>query len=161
IRVLLECAYFSPRGIRRASRRHGIHTESSHRFERGVDPADVPSVLAHAASLLTALAGGKAVPGSILAGVAVATPPSITLRARRLDALIGVHVPFGEATKILESLGFEVRNARGEGEVAEAIVTPPTYRPDVAGEADLIDEVLRIRGLDAVPTVLPAIRAQP
>jgi phenylalanyl-tRNA synthetase beta chain len=155
-RVLLECAYFTPRGIRRSSRRHALHTESSHRFERGVDPADVPEVLAHAASLLTQLAGGKAVPGSILAGVPVAQPAPIKLRSSRLDALVGAPVPFGEAAQILERLGFAVRAAGGEAEVV-----PPTHRPDIAGEADLVDEIVRIRGLDQIPTVLPAIRPQP
>ncbi|MEJ7735507.1 MAG: phenylalanine--tRNA ligase beta subunit-related protein, partial [Polyangiaceae bacterium] len=72
-RVLLECAHFTPRGIRRTARRHAMHTEASHRFERGVDPGAIPDVLAHAASLLTELAGGAAVPGSILAGPGV--PP--------------------------------------------------------------------------------------
>jgi phenylalanyl-tRNA synthetase beta chain len=160
-RVLLECAYFTTRGVRRSARRHAIHTESSHRFERGVDPGDLPDVLAHAASLLTALAGGKAVPGSILAGVPLAKPAAIPFRARRMNALLGVTVPFAEATGILDRLGFSVGEARGQGEDAEAEVVPPTHRPDIGGEADLIDEVLRIRGVDGVPTVLPAIRPQP
>jgi phenylalanyl-tRNA synthetase beta chain len=159
-RVLLECAYFSPRGVRRSSRRHGLHTDSSHRFERGVDPADVPEALAHAASLLTRLASGRAVPGTILAGVPVAGPPPITLRARRMNALLGAKVEMAEAAKILTSLGFEVRAERGEGEDAEAEVVAPTFRPDVHGEADLVDEVMRVRGMDSIPTVLPAIRPQ-
>lgn len=156
-RVLLECAYFTPRGIRRTARRHGLHTESSHRFERGVDPADVPDVLAHAASLFTTLASGKAVPGTILAGVPVRRASPILLRSARMDALVGAPVPFGEAKEILGSLGFEVG---GGGDDAEAMVVPPPHRSDIAGEADLIEEVVRIRGLDEVPTVLPAIRPQ-
>lgn len=155
-RVLLECAYFTSRGIRRSARRHGIHSESSHRFERGVDPADLPEVLAHAASLLTKLASGKAVPGTILAGVPLALPAPIKLRSARLDALVGAPVPFAEALQILERLGF-----RAQAAGAEALVVPPTHRPDIAGEADLIDEIVRIRGLDSIPTVLPAIRPQP
>jgi phenylalanyl-tRNA synthetase beta chain len=159
-RVLLECAYFTTRGVRRSARRHGIHTESSHRFERGVDPADAPDVLAHAASLLTALAGGRAVPGVILAGLPVATAAPIRLRGARLDALVGAPVPFAEATGILAALGFHVSAPSGGAAAAEAQVTPPTHRPDIAGEADLIDEVVRVRGLDKIPTALPAIRPQ-
>lgn len=159
-RVLLECAYFSPRGIRRSSRRHAIHTESSHRFERGVDPADIPEVLAHAASLLTSLAGGKAVPGMIVAGVPVVEPAQIRLREGRMRALLGADVPMAEAAKILGGLGFEVTGVRAEGTDVVADVKPPTNRPDVQGEADLIDEVIRVRGIDALPTVLPAIRPQ-
>ena len=156
-RVLLECAYFTTRGVRRSARRHAIHTDASHRFERGVDPADIPDVLAHAASLLTQLAKGRAVPGRILAGVPVARPAAITLRSARMDSLVGAPVPFDEATKILERLGFAV-SAVAPGEVS---ATPPTHRPDIAGEADLIEEVVRVRGLDKIPTVLPAIRPQP
>jgi phenylalanyl-tRNA synthetase beta chain len=156
-RVLLECAYFWPRGVRRSSRRHGLHTESSHRFERGVDPGAVPDVLAHAASLLTTLAGGSAVPGSILAGVALADRAPIRLRSARLDALVGAPVPFREAVGILKRLGCRVVVDRE----AEADLVPPTHRPDLEREVDLVEEVVRVRGLDAIPTVLPAIRPQP
>ncbi len=107
-RVLLECAYFTPRGVRRSSRRHGIHSESSHRFERGVDPADIPDVLAHAASLLTALGGGSAIPGTILAGIPVAAPAVTRLREARINALVGAPIPLAEAKKILGDLGFQV-----------------------------------------------------
>ncbi len=151
-RVLLECAYFTTRGVRRSSRRHALHTESSHRFERGVDPGDLPDVLAHSASLLTALAGGKAVSGTLVAGVPLAQPAPLRLRASRMNALLGMEVPFAEATTILERLGFAVTVQDGG---AEAQVVPPTHRPDIAGEADLIEEVLRIRGVDSGPHRAP------
>ena len=155
-RVLLECAYFTPRGVRRSARRHGIHTESSHRFERGVDPADIPDVLAHSASILTSLTSGKAVPGVLLAGVGVAPRKVVTLRSAKLDALLGTPVPFTEATRILGALGFDATSVLPDS----AEIAVPTFRPDIQGEADLVDEVLRIRGLDSVPTVLPSIRPQ-
>jgi phenylalanyl-tRNA synthetase beta chain len=160
-RVLLECAYFTPRGVRRAARRHGMHTESSHRFERGVDPGRLPQVLAHATTLLTRLCGGKAVPQPILAGVPFTERPPVTLRAARMNALLGTEVPLEEATGILRRLGFSVREVRGEGERGEAAIVPPPHRPDIQGEADLIEEVIRVRGLGTVPTVLPALRPQP
>ena len=158
-RVLLECAYFTTRGVRRSARRHAIHTESSHRFERGVDPGDLPDVLAHAASLLTALAGGKAVSGTIVAGLPLLPSAPIRLRGARMNALIGMEIPFAEAVTVLERLGFAVSVIEGSAP-PEAMVVPPTHRPDIGGEADLIEEVLRIRGVDTVPTVLPAIRPQ-
>ncbi len=158
-RVLLECAYFTPRGVRRAARRHGIHSESSHRFERGVDPADIPDVLAHAASLLTALSAGSAIPGTILAGVPVAVPAPIRLREARINALVGAPIPFAEAKKILVDLGFEVAPSL-DADAHEVVVTTPTHRPDIAGEADLIEEIVRVRGLDSVPNKLPAIQPQ-
>lgn len=152
-RILLECAYFEPRGVRRASRRHGLHTESSHRFERGVDHGDTAHALAEAAALVTELAGGAAVKQSSVVVKKALTRPTIRLRSNRLDQLLGVHVPFGEANDVLVRLGFEVK---GDGSEFQAVV--PSHRPDVSREVDLIDEVLRVRGIDSVPTVLPAIR---
>jgi len=156
-RVLFECAYFIPRGVRRTSRRHGLHTESSHRFERGVDPGDVADVLAQSGSLATSLAGASAVPGAIHARRDRIEQPTVRLRQQRLDSLLGVHVALEEASTILQRLGFEVIGPR-EGAL-DAVV--PTHRPDVSREADLIEEVARIRGLDSIPTVLPAIHPQP
>jgi phenylalanyl-tRNA synthetase beta chain len=157
-RVLIECAYFAPRGIRRSSRRHGLHTESSHRFERGVDRGDTPDVLAHTASLIVDLAGGAAIPGAIHQFESAPPERVVELRSSRLDALLGVAVPFGEATSILKRLGFGVQPSSGEDVVS---VNVPTFRPDVSREVDLIEEVARVRGLDAIPTVLPAIRPAP
>jgi phenylalanyl-tRNA synthetase beta chain len=160
-RVLIECAYFEPRGVRRSGRRHGLHTEASHRFERGVDPRGVPDVLAQTASLLTNLAGGSGVPDSIIAGVAPAEPPTITLRHPRMTALLGLDISLTEATRTLTRLGFTVRPPRQDETGAATIdVLPPSHRPDIKLEADLIEEVVRVRGLDDVPTVLPAIRPQ-
>lgn len=160
-RVLIECAYFTPRGIRRSSRRHGLHTEASHRFERGVDPSAVPDVLAQTASLITSLASGAAVPGTIVAGVGAPEPARIRLRSRRMTALLGTAVPFAEASAILTRLGCAVRVTEGTGEDITAEVVAPHHRPDLTLEADLIEEVIRVRGLDTVPTELPAIRPQP
>jgi phenylalanyl-tRNA synthetase beta chain len=156
-RVLLECAYFAPRGIRRSARRHGMHTESSHRFERGVDPSAIPDVLAHAASLLTELAGGSAVPGSIMEGPGVPRPAPIPLRSARMNALLGVEVPMAEATATLVRLGCALQGGTDGGAVQ---VVPPTHRPDLRLEADLIEEVVRVRGLESIPAVLPAIKPQ-
>jgi len=152
-RVLFECAYFEPRGVRRASRRHGLHTESSHRFERGVDPGDVGEVLAHAASLATELAGGGAVAGDIHIRTKPITRPVVPLRGARLEHIVGAPVPWKESVAVLERLGCEAR-ATGE---ATADVTVPTHRPDVTREIDLIEEVARVRGFDAIPAVLPAV----
>jgi phenylalanyl-tRNA synthetase beta chain len=156
-RVLIECAYFSPRGIRRTSRRHGLHTEACHRFERGVDRGDTPDVLAHAASLIVDLAGGAAVSGTIHKFEEPAPERKLTLRSSRLDALLGAPVPFVEAVGILKRLGFLAEPSADPG---SATFSVPTHRPDVEREVDLIEEVARVRGLDAIPSVLPAIRPQ-
>jgi phenylalanyl-tRNA synthetase beta chain len=144
-RVLLECAYFSPRGIRRTSRRHGLQSESSYRFER-------------AKALLSEIAGGAAVPGSIFVRGAALERPKIRLRGRRLDAILGAPVPLDEAQSILGRLGFGVtRVDQGEPLLD---VEGASYRPDISREIDLIEEVARIRGFDAIPTTLPAISPQ-
>ncbi len=156
-RVLLECAYFAARGVRRTGRRHGISTESSFRFERGTDHGGVSAVLIRARSLLTQLAGGAAVSGEIHARGELPELPEITLRSARLNALLGYDVPFADALRILEALGFEVL----ERSDTDARVRGASWRPDVSIEADLIEEVARIRGLDEIPTELPSIPPQP
>ena len=157
--VLLECAYFEPRGVRRVSRRHGLHTESSHRFERGVDRGGLQDALAHAAALIADVAGGAVVAGPTHECADPPPPRSAKLRSARLDALLGAAVPFDEAVSILGRLGFGVREKSGKPAVATFEL--PTFRQDVGREADLIEEVARVRGLDVIPTVLPAIKPQP
>lgn len=161
-RVLFEVAWFDPRGVRRTARRHGMHTESSHRFERGVDPGDVARVLDRAVALTVQLAGGQATKGRIhVQGARISGEPlaperkAIRLRGHRIEDLLGIQVPFTEALGILERLGCEV--PKNEGSAADVLV--PSHRPDLGREVDLVEEVARVRGIDAVPAQLPAIRA--
>lgn len=162
-RVLFECAYFEPRGVRRSARRHGMHTESSHRFERGVDPGDVAHVLDAAVAMTAELSPGASVArGRVhVQGSRVAAEPapperrSITLRARRVAQLVGVDVPWGDQLGILERLGCDITKK----DDASATILAPTHRPDLGREADLVEEVIRVHGMDAVPAELPAIRA--
>jgi phenylalanyl-tRNA synthetase beta chain len=155
-RVLIECAYFAPRGIRRTSRRHGLHSEASHRFERGCDPGAVPDVLAHTASLMTRLCGAKAVPEVILEGAPPSAPPPIRLRLERIARLLGVAVDPDEARDILERLGCAVTPRDG----ALDVVTP-SHRPDLSIEEDLVEEVMRVWGIERVPTRTRALSPAP
>lgn len=157
MRVLLECAYFTPRGIRRTSRRHGLSTESSFRFERGADFGGVPRVLDRAKSLLSSLASGAPTEDAVVAKGKPLDVPSIRLRSARLNALLGTQVPFSEATGILGRLGFATERVEDGPDGPTATVRGASFRPDIAQEIDLIEEVARIRGLEAIPTVLPAI----
>jgi len=159
--VLLECAYFAPRGIRRSARRLGMHTESSHRFERGTDHGTTELVLLRARAMLCQLSGGVAAPGTLRADGAAIELPTIELRSDRIDKLLGVPVPFKEAVRTLSRLGLAVEYLREVGHgVKQAVVRGASHRPDVSIEQDLIEEIARIRGLDEIPTVLPGIAPQ-
>ena len=161
-RVLFEVAWFDPRSVRRTGRRHGMHTESSHRFERGVDPGDVAQVLEQAVAMTLSLAGGNAAKHRVhVQDTRIAGEPTpsarraITLRAHRLADLLGIDVPFTEAVAILERLGCTVVSKNDES----CDVLVPTHRPDLGREVDLVEEVIRVRGMDAIPAELPAVRA--
>jgi phenylalanyl-tRNA synthetase beta chain len=151
--VLLECAYFNPTGIRRASRRHALHTESSHRFERGVNWGGIAEVLERAKSLLCQFAEATAVSANLIATGASLEVPTISLRAAQLQRLLGISVPLPKAVGVLQRLGFRVV-ASAE---TEARLEAPSHRPDVNLEADLIEEVARVIGYDQIPSALPRI----
>jgi len=151
--VLIECAYFDPPSIRRTSRRLGLHTDSSHRFERGVDPKAIPRVLASAASLIAELGGG-AVATTAIDRVASAQPPTlIHFRPRRATQVLGTPVSTDESRRILRSLGCRVVEESDDAITAEA----PSWRPDLRREVDLIEEVARVRGYDQIPTAVPRV----
>lgn len=152
--VLIECAYFDPRSIRRTSRRLGLHTDSSHRFERGVDPEAVPHVLASAASLIAELGGGAAATTAIDRVARPFEPASIRLRPARAAQLLGTPVSVEESLRILKSLGCRVVDESESEITADA----PSWRPDLRREVDLIEEVARVRGYDEIPTAVPRVR---
>ncbi|MEM9070336.1 MAG: phenylalanine--tRNA ligase subunit beta [Myxococcota bacterium] len=158
--VVIECAYFDPRSVRRTSRRLDLHTDASHRFERGVDPNDVPYVLARAASLMAQVSG----PGTFALRDAIDANPApierrtLTLRRSVLRGLLGIEVPSDRVTAILGALGCEIVE-----ETEDAVtVRAPSWRPDLgayasAGEADLVEEVGRIYGYDKIPFEVPRV----
>jgi phenylalanyl-tRNA synthetase beta chain len=151
-RVLIECAYFDPRSVRRTSKRTGLRTDSSHRFERGVDPEDVRAVLAHTLTLIADLTGATAV-ASGLDVVAQPLPARvIRLRSARVRALLGTPVPAELASRWLAAIGCSA-TADDQGWQ----VTAPSHRPDITREIDLIEELARLTGYDALPSELPRI----
>ena len=151
--VVLECASFEPRGVRRTARRLGFHTESSHRFERGTDVTAVPDVASLAVSMFCALAGGSAAAGTVDVYPTPYTPAALTMRLSRAEALLGVAVSHDEAARALTALGFGVA---GDGDALA--VTAPAHRSDISREVDLIEEVARVRGVDKIPPTLPPTR---
>lgn len=146
VRVLLESAYFQPATVRRTSRRHGLHTEASHRFERGADIEGVTKALDRAAALIAELGGGTVLAGRIDAYPAKVEPRVVPLRPNAPARLLGSAVPAEEVDRILAGLGF-VKVPTGW--------LVPSWRVDVQREEDLVEEVARIRGYDAIPSVLP------
>ncbi len=145
--VLLEAAYFRPQTIRRTSRRLDKSTDSSYRFERGMDPKKLTAALNRAAQLMASLAGGTVLRGHIDAVGRVPEKEPITLRLERLNEALGVELSGRQVTDVLTPLGFEVQRSDRE-EIQLAI---PSHRVDVSLEADIVEEVARIYGYDRIP----------
>jgi phenylalanyl-tRNA synthetase beta chain len=145
--VLIESAYFDPVATRRAVRRLGLRSESSHRFERGVDPARVDWASRRAAHLIQEVAGGDVCEGALdFDAGTLPGPKRVTLRLARLRHVAGVDIPRRQAARLLHGLGMEVIETETTLEV-----TVPTARAEVAREIDLIEEVIRTFGYDKVP----------
>jgi len=151
--VLLESAYFDPVTIRRGSRRLGLSTEASYRFERGVDPEGTPLALKRCLSLIVSLAGGKVAGGFIDAGERSFGRSQIELRVERTNRLLGTDLAAEIMGKHLSSLQMEVREKGGN-----LAVTPPSFRMDIEREIDLVEEVARIEGYKKIPVTYPAVR---
>ncbi len=149
--VLIEAAWFSPLSIRRTARRLGLSTDASHRFERGMDPDGVLAAQGLAVHLLEELAGGRAVPGMVDCHPAPWTRKTLELRYQRVERLLG-YDPGREA--IREALS-ALQLAPEDGAAGRVRVLVPSYRVDLAYEADLVEEVARHLGLDRLPSTLP------
>lgn len=149
--VMLEAAHFAPSAIIGRSRRLGLHTDAAHRFERGVDPELPRIAIERATRLILDIAGGK--PGPVQSAELRAhlpQPQVIALRRARLARVLGTQVDDAEVARILGALGLVVEAADDGWKV-----TTPARRFDLAIEEDLIEEVARIHGYDAIPTTLP------
>ncbi len=153
--VALEAAWWEPLAVRRGARMLGVHTEASHRFERGADIAAGPAAIDRLVHLLAKIGGGGARPGLVERRGQERPARTVRHRPARVSALLGVEVPRLQQVRTLESLGFLVT---GSGPEATALV--PSWRLDVAGEADLAEEVGRHFGLQRIePALPPAVRA--
>ena len=155
-RILLESASFDAKAVRRTARRLGLHSEASHRFERGVDRELAAYASARAARLLCQLAGGTVLGQVIDAYPYRHAPVAFPVRMSRVRMLTGVAMPASTARDALERLGCTVT---GTDDVLD--VTPPSARGDMAREVDAIEEVLRIVGYEQVPSTLPVLREAP
>ncbi len=154
-RVLLECATFQPQTVRHTARRLGIPSESSYRYERGVDQALAPFCVDVAAALMASVGGPSVV---IYSGVAKDEPrpwksAPTRFRTARCDKLLGREMDAAFCLKTLEKLGCEVQADKKD----DWTVLPPSHRPDLSREADLIEEIARVFGVDRFEPTLPAI----
>ena len=149
--VFLEAAHFAPDAIIGRGRKLGLHTDAGHRFERGVDPALPRIGIETATRLIVEIAGGA--PGAVIEAVLpqhLPQPPPVLLRRARLARVLGIAIADARVEQILRALGLEVV-AHADGWQ----VIPPSRRFDIAIEEDLIEEIARIHGYDAIPTTLP------
>ena len=154
--ILIEVASFDPARIRAARRRLGMSTDASYRFERGVDVELGPTALNRVARIVIAVAGGRveSPPVDILVADALRTP--IVLRTSRVERVLGDRVSAGEIARLLRAIEFEADVEDGGAAVR---VIAPSWRSDAVHEIDLIEEVARLRGYDALPTEIRPFRA--
>ena len=150
--VLIESAHFDPTSVRLTARRHGLHSEASYRFERGVDRAGVERAADRAARLLAEIAGGAVAPGCVVAtGSLPEVTEEIALEVARANRLLGTSLGAEEAAELLARVGVECRIEPG-GVVRGRI---PSHRNDLHLPEDLTEEVARIHGYDRIPTTVP------
>ena len=150
--IVLESAYFNPLSVRRTSRKLGLKTEASTRFERGTDGMLPGTALRRAAALLEQI-GAATQRATVIAGAADVALRAVLLRRERVSALLGVSVPDDQISRILVSLGFDLMAAPDGWSV-----TVPARRVDVVREVDLIEEIARHHGFDKITGRFPALR---
>jgi phenylalanyl-tRNA synthetase beta chain len=150
--VLIESAWFDPATVRSMAKRHGMHTDASHRFERGADWSITPLACDRVAELILASAGGELQGDQIDTVARRPERPPITLRRSEVQRHLGIDIDAGEIERILGRLGFGIASA-ADGDFT---VQVPTWRLDVEREIDLLEELARIYGYNKFPNTLPA-----
>jgi phenylalanyl-tRNA synthetase beta chain len=151
--ILLESACFNPVNIRRTSKRLNLATDSSYRFERGVDPRGTVRALERAVQLVVELAGGEVVAGGVDRRDGLAESSPIRLRVRRCNALLGIELTADKIAGYLAAI--EITGEKIDEDTL--MVTPPGFRVDLTREVDLIEEVARVVGYNEIPTTLPHV----
>jgi len=154
--LVLECAYFQPTRVRRTRRALGLSSESSYRFERGIDQLGMPAALRRAIDVIVAVAGGALREPPLDLWPQPVQEKTISLRPERASHLLGVPTERAELERLLTSVGFFVAPKDGGNRLA---VQVPGWRPDVTREVDLIEEAARLKGYDAFPDELRPYRS--
>ena len=152
--LVIESAVFTPLSVRRTARRLKLHSPSSYRFERKVDPVGVEWASQRVCEMIVDLAGGEVVSGVIDTAPEVKPRQPVVLRSSQLERILGIRIDAEEVTRILVALGCESQAGDLDSESGKLYV-PPTWRHDLTREADLIEEVARIHGYDKIPEDAP------
>jgi phenylalanyl-tRNA synthetase beta chain len=154
--IFLECAFFSPITIAGKARQYGLHTDSSHRFERGVDFTLQHRAIERATQLIIAITGGSAGPiTDVTSEEYLPSREPVKLRKQRIMSMLGIELPEDEVTAIFAGLGMQISTVADGWEI-----TPPGCRFDIAIEADLIEEVGRIYGYNNLPNSSLLLRSE-
>jgi phenylalanyl-tRNA synthetase beta chain len=155
--ILVESAYFNPVRVRRTSKRTNLRSESSYRFERGVDPNGVVKALDRASELIRELAGGKVARGKIDVYPSPIQPKEVNLSIKRVNSILGTALEPQKVKQLIEGLGIETLKVK-DGEMTFRI---PTYRVDLTRDVDLIEEVARHYGYNNISATLPVVPMMP
>jgi phenylalanyl-tRNA synthetase beta chain len=150
--IFLESAFFRPDAIAGRARTLGLSTDSSHRFERGVDYAATRVALERATALMLSICGGKPGPMTEISGGLPLRQP-IRLRLQRAQRMLGIDLTQGDAEAMLVRLGCQIKKEGGD-----LLVTPPSFRFDLSIEVDLVEELARLTGYDLIPAAQPMAR---
>lgn len=151
--ILLESAYFDPRSIRRTSKKTGIHSEASHRFERGADMDMVPLALDRAADLIRQITGATVLENAIDMYPNVVEKREISITSTHTNALLGLQLSLADIERLLSSIGLQTRACATDSDAL--CVTIPLARHDLEREVDLIEEVARLNGYTNIPVTMP------
>lgn len=154
--ILLESANFTPTNIMRTSRKLGLQSESSNRFEKGIDPEGVVYAANRAAQLMQELGGGKVLKGMIDIYPQPRKSPVLKLRPQRVNQILGTDLSPEDMVRILESLELKIDIRHPTSDIRHLQVTIPTFRPDLGREVDLIEEIARLYGYNRIKSTLPA-----
>lgn len=155
--IFIEVAYFTPDNIRKTSKKLGISTEASYRFERGVDKGSIETVADRAAYLIKEIAGGDVLKGIIDEKVDKIVKREIPLNLEKLNSFVGKTISNEDVAKILRNLNLEVSTT----DLSNMIIVPPTYREDLTRTEDLYEEVIRMYGFENIPDVIPVQKISP
>jgi phenylalanyl-tRNA synthetase beta chain len=152
--ILIEAAWFDPSTIRKSSRRHGLHTDASHRFERGADFEATTKACDRVTALILESAGGRLAGGAIDAVARQVDLAPVALHLSEVHRILGERLETNEIFRILQQLGFELMPERGGD--PDFTVRIPSWRLDVEREIDLVEEIARLHGYDKFANTLPA-----